>query len=100
MDGKEGVVFRDKIGAATGSLGQRSHYGKKPAGYAYTSVFENKLKEYGDRVVVLTETPATKLIMDKSGRVIGVSGLHTGKQPVTVMAPRCDIGHRRFWRKC
>ena len=84
---KEGVVFRDKIGAATGSLGQRSHYGKKPAGYAYTSVFENKLKEYGDRVVVLTETPATKLIMDKSGRVIGVSGLHTGKQPVTVMAP-------------
>lgn len=84
---KEGVVFRDKIGAATGSLGQRSHYGKKPAGYAYTSVFENKLKEYGDRVVVLTETPATKLIMDKSGRVIGVSGLHAGKQPVTVMAP-------------
>ena len=84
---KEGVVFRDKIGAATGSLGQRSHYGKKPAGYAYTSVFENKLKEYGDRVVVLTETPASKLIMDKSGRVIGVSGLHAGKQPVTVMAP-------------
>ena len=33
---KEGVVFRDKIGATTGSLGQRSHYGKKPAGYAYT----------------------------------------------------------------
>lgn len=25
--------------------------------------------------------------MDKSGRVIGVSGLHAGKQPVTVMAP-------------
>ena len=24
---KQGVVFRDKIGAATGSLGQRSHYG-------------------------------------------------------------------------
>ena len=43
---KEGVVFRDKIGAATGSLGQRSHYGKKPAGYAYTSAFENKLKEF------------------------------------------------------
>ena len=84
---KEGVVFRDKIGAATGSLGQRSHYGKKPAGYAYTSAFENKLKEFGDHVVVLTETPASKLIMDKSGRVIGVSGLHAGKQPVTVMAP-------------
>ena len=45
---KEGVVFRDKIGAATGSLGQRSHYGKKPAGYAYTSAFENKLKEFGE----------------------------------------------------
>ena len=29
---KQGVVFRDRIGAATGSLGQRSHYGVKPAG--------------------------------------------------------------------
>lgn len=51
---KQGVVFRDKIGAATGSLGQRSHYGVKPAGYAYTSVFENVLKtKYKDRVEFL-----------------------------------------------
>lgn len=82
----QGVKFRDKIGAATGSLGQRSHYGIKPAGYAYTQVFENKLKAYGDRVKVLLETPATKLLTDKSGRVIGVEGLHGGKQPVRVDA--------------
>jgi flavocytochrome c len=82
----EGVVFRDKIGAATGSLGQRSHYGKKPAGYAYTSVFEEKLNRYGDRVKVLLETPATELLINKQGRVIGAKGLHAGKQPVTVHA--------------
>lgn len=82
----EGVVFRDKIGAATGSLGQRSHYGVKPAGWAYTSVFEEKLKRYGDRVEVLTETPATEILTNAKGRVIGVKGIRNGKQPVTVLA--------------
>ena len=67
---KQGVVFRDRIGAATGSLGQRSHYGVKPAGYAYTSVFENVLKtKYKDRVEFLMECPAEAILTDKNGKV-------------------------------
>lgn len=83
---KQGVVFRDKIGAATGSLGQRSHYGVKPAGYAYTSVFENVLKtKYKDRVEFLMECPAEAILTDASGKVTGVKAVRHG-QPVTVKA--------------
>lgn len=81
----EGVKFQDKIGSGTGSLGQRSHYGIKPAGYAYTSVFEDKLKRYGDRVVVLLETPVQE-ITTVDGKITGVKALRKGKQPVTVKA--------------
>lgn len=83
---KQGVVFRDKIGAATGSLGQRSHYGVKPAGYAYTSVFENVLKtKFKDRVEFLMECPAEAILTDASGKVTGVKAVRHG-QPVTVKA--------------
>ena len=81
-----GVVFRDQIGAATGSLGQRSHYGVKPAGNAYTSVFEDVLKtKYKDRVVFLMECPAEAILTDASGKVTGVKAVRHG-QPVTVKA--------------
>ena len=81
-----GVKFRDKIGAATGSLGQRSHYGVAPAGNAYTSVFENVLKTtYKDRVTFLMECPAQEILTDASGRVTGVKAVRHG-QPVTVKA--------------
>ena len=92
---KEGVEFRDKIGAATGSLGQRSHYGKKPAGWAYTSVFEKRLKEFGDRVEILTDTPAQHLIV-KNGAVVGVKALRHGKQPITVNAASTVIATGGF----
>ena len=83
---KQGVVFRDKIGAATGSLGQRSHYGVKPAGNAYTSVFEHVLKtKYKDRVEFLMECPAEAILTDASGKVTGVKALRHG-QPITVKA--------------
>ncbi len=82
----QGVKFRDKIGAATGSLGQRSHYGVAPAGNAYTSVFENVLKtKYKDRVMFLMECPAQEILTDASGRVTGVKAVRHG-QPVTVKA--------------
>ncbi len=82
---KQGVVFRDKIGAATGSLGQRSHYGKKPSGWAYTSVFEEVLKtKYKDRVEFLMETPAQELLVE-NGAVVGVKALCHG-QPMTIKA--------------
>ena len=92
---KEGVEFRDKIGSATGSLGQRSHYGKKPAGWAYTSVFEKRLADYGDRVEILTDTPAEHLIV-KDGRVVGVKAIRYGKQPVTVNAASTVIATGGF----
>lgn len=83
---KQGVVFRDKIGAATGSLGQRSHYGVKPAGNAYTSVFEHVLKtKYKDRVEFLMECPAEAILTDASGKVTGVKATRHG-QPITVKA--------------
>ena len=82
----QGVKFRDKIGAATGSLGQRRHYGVAPAGNAYTSVFENVLKtKYKDRVTFLMECPAQEILTDASGRVTGVKAVRHG-QPVTVKA--------------
>ena len=82
----QGVKFRDKIGAATGSLGQRSHYGVAPAGNAYTSVFENVFKtKYKDRVTFLMECPAQEILTDASGRVTGVKAVRHG-QPVTVKA--------------
>ncbi|MCI6530587.1 MAG: flavocytochrome c [Mesosutterella sp.] len=92
---KEGVVFRDKIGAATGSLGQRSHYGVKPAGWAYTSVFESRLKSFGDRVEILTDTQAKSLVM-KNGAVAGVKALRHGKQSVTVTGPSVVIATGGF----
>ena len=93
---KQGVVFRDRIGAATGSLGQRSHYGVKPAGYAYTSVFENVLKtKYKDRVEFLMECPAEAILTDKDGKVTGVKALRHG-QPITVKAESVVIATGGF----
>ena len=92
----EGVEFRDKIGAATGSLGQRSHYGVKGSGWAYTSVFEEKLRRYGDRVVILTDTPATRILTNRKGEVTGVTGLRHGKQTVTVKVPSVVIATGGF----
>lgn len=93
---KQGVVFRDRIGAATGSLGQRSHYGVKPAGYAYTSVFENVLKtKYKDRVEFLMECPAEAILTDKNGKVTGVKAVRHG-QPITVKADSVVIATGGF----
>ena len=93
---KQGVVFRDRIGAATGSLGQRSHYGVKPAGYAYTSVFENVLKtKYKDRVEFLMECPAEAILTDNNGKVTGFKAVRHG-QPITVKAESVVIATGGF----
>ena len=91
----EGVVFRDKIGAATGSLGQRSHYGVEGSGWAYTHILEDKLRIYGDRIQVLTDTPVKDIVM-KNGRVVGVKAVRHGKQSVTVNAPSVVIATGGF----
>ena len=77
-----GVKFNDHIGAATGSLGQRSHYPATPYGNTYIRTFEKVIADSNGKIQVLLDTPAVKLIQNKSGRVVGV----VGNNFVTVMA--------------
>ncbi len=80
-----GVKFNDHIGAATGSLGQRSHYPATPYGNTYIRTFEKVIADSNGKIQVLLDTPAVKLIQNKSGRVVGVVGNNLGSK-VTVMA--------------
>ncbi len=80
-----GVQFKDHIGAATGSLGQRSHYTVTPYGNSYIRVFEKVIADSNGKIQVLLDTPATKLLQDKKGRVIGVVGNNRGSK-ITVKA--------------
>ena len=80
-----GVKFNDDIGAATGSLGQRSHYPATPYGNTYIRTFEKVIADSNGKIQVLLDTPAVKLIQNKSGRVVGVVGNNFGSK-VTVMA--------------
>ncbi|MBS6156089.1 MAG: flavocytochrome c [Sutterella sp.] len=80
-----GVKFNDHIGAATGSLGQRSHYPATPYGNTYIRTFEKVIADSNGKIQVLLDTPAVKLIQNKSGRVVGVVGNNFGSR-VTVMA--------------
>lgn len=79
------VKFNDHIGAATGSLGQRSHYPATPYGNTYIRTFEKVIADSNGKIQVLLDTPAVKLIQNKSGRVVGVVGNNFGSK-VTVMA--------------
>ncbi len=79
-----GVKFKDHIGAATGSLWQRSHYTTTPSGNSYIRVFEKVIADSNGAIEVLTDTPA-KSILQENGRVIGVTGDNYGSK-VTVMA--------------
>lgn len=80
-----GVKFNDHIGAATGSLGQRSHYPATPYGNTYIRTFEKVIADSNGKIQVLLDTPAVKFIQNKSGRVVGVVGNNFGSK-VTVMA--------------
>lgn len=80
-----GVKFNDHIGAATGSLGQRSHYPATPYGNTYIRTFEKVIADSNGKIQVHLDTPAVKLIQNKSGRVVGVVGNNFGSK-VTVMA--------------
>ena len=75
-----GVKFNDHIGAATGSLGQRSHYPATPYGNTYIRTFEKVIADSNGKIQVLLDTPAVKLIQNKSGRVVGVVGNNFGSK--------------------
>ena len=80
-----GVEFDSKVGSATGSLGNRSHYpaenGKvMKSGNIYIQTFEKVLRGM-DNVTILTGTEAKELLT-KNGAVTGVKS--TGKHGVVL----------------
>lgn len=84
-----GLKVNPKVGAATGALYQRSHYPDPAGGNTYVVTLEKQLAKYGDRVHVLLETKAERLLM-KDGRVVGVEAVHKGK-PVQVLGEKAVI---------
>ena len=66
-----GVEFSEKLTQGAGSLYQRTHGAIKPNGSGFINAYVEALKKYGDKVVILTETPANTLIMD-GDKVVGV----------------------------
>ncbi|MGI5092021.1 flavocytochrome c [Treponema socranskii] len=80
-----GVQFKDKVGSATGSLGQRSHYPKTPSGNSYIRVFEAYAAKHPN-ITVITDTKATSLIK-KGDRVSGAVGENKGRK-ITVNASK------------
>ena len=91
-----GVRFKDEVGSATGSLGQRSHYPATPYGNAYIRAFQRYIEDTGATVQIVDETAAQTLVTDASGAVTGVTGLHRGGKEVTVKAPAVVIATGGF----
>ena len=80
-----GCAFKLKVGAATGSLGERSHYTVKPAGSGYGDAFRLWIATNVDKITVLGGTSATGLVTSSAG-VTAVKGTREDGQEVTVVA--------------
>ncbi len=91
-----GVRFKDEVGSATGSLGQRSHYPYTPSGNTYIRSFEDFQAAHADQLLVLNDVQATDLILDDAGAVVGVKGLFKDDQEVTVNAKAVIIATGGF----
>lgn len=84
-----GVEFKDEIGSATGSLGQRSHYPATPSGNTYIRAFQNYIADNPDTIMLLNGVQAKDLIVE-DGMVTGVTATH-GDRTITVNAPAVII---------
>ncbi len=91
-----GVAFKDEVGSATGSLGERSHYPATPSGNTYIRSFIDYIEKNSDTITMLHEMQVTKLNTDSSGAVVGVEALHRGTEPVTVEAKSVVIATGGF----
>ncbi len=80
-----GVQFKEKVGSATGSLGERSHYPATPSGNTYIRAFQAFAEAHADQMTILHETQVTSLIVE-NGVVAGIKGLHRKKDEITVKA--------------
>lgn len=90
-----GVAFKMKIGSATGSLGERSHYNSKYSGSGYTDAFRDYIAANPDKITVINECPAAEIIM-ADGVVAGVRGTHRSGLEITVNAPAVIIATGGF----
>ncbi|BDE97436.1 flavocytochrome c [Raoultibacter timonensis] len=91
-----GVQFKDEVGSATGSLGERSHYPATPSGNTYIRSFVSYIEQNSDTITLLNEMQVTKLVTDSSGAVTGVEATHRGTKPVTVEAKSVIIATGGF----
>lgn len=80
-----GVEFKEKVGSATGSLGERSHYPATPSGNTYIRSFQKYLANHPDQITLLHEMQAKQILME-DGAVIGATALHRGQKSITVNA--------------
>ena len=85
-----GVEFKDEIGSATGSLGQRSHYPATPSGNTYIRAFQEYIAENPDTIQLLNNMQAKDLIVE-DGMVTGVVATYDGDKDVTINAPAVII---------
>ena len=90
-----GVKFKDEVGSATGSLGERSHYPATPSGNTYIRSFEQYIEDHPDQITMLHEMQAKELLVEK-GAVSGVKAVHRGNLEVTVNAPAVVIATGGF----
>ena len=76
-----GVEFKEEIGTATGALWQRSHYPSTPSGNSYIRVFED-YTDKTDNIRIFRNTDAKSLVVDESGKVVGVKAINNEKEVV------------------
>ena len=76
-----GMKFQDKISQGAGSLWQRTHTSTMKMGTGFISTYADMLEKYGDKVTLLTETTATKLVVDNNQvKAVKATDNHTGKE--------------------
>lgn len=90
-----GINFKETIGSATGSLGQRSHYPFTPSGNTYVRAFEDFVAKHPDKITVVHNADVTALTTDASGAVTGLTATHAGKT-ITVTAKSVVIATGGF----
>ena len=75
-----GMEFSDKIGQGAGSLWQRTHTSTMAMGTGFMSVYAKMLDKYADKITLLTETSAVKLVKEGDKvNTVTVSDNHSGK---------------------
>ena len=81
-----GCAFKIDIGAATGSLGERSHYPAKSNGAGIIDAFKWYIGRNPQKISVLSNAQATEFATDGSGAITALKGTFSDDSPFTVTA--------------